>query len=69
MFHQIQQFTINEEINLVSVSGEIVYNDNNIKGIICAYTNSQFCERCFLNKTSTIYSRNNRLHNLVSNRY
>jgi len=34
MFHQIKQFTINEEINLVSVSGETVYNDNNIKGII-----------------------------------
>lgn len=36
MFHQIH-FTINEETNLVSVSGGTVYN-NNIKGIIFAIT-------------------------------
>ncbi|KAE9522305.1 hypothetical protein AGLY_017296 [Aphis glycines] len=56
MFHQVQQFTINEEINLVSVSGETVYNDNNIKGIILPL---QFQFKAFfesddnLNKTLT----------------
>jgi len=59
MFHQIQQFTINEEINLVSVSGETVYNDNNIKGIILPL---QFQFKTFfetnnnLNKTLSHYS-------------
>lgn len=59
MFHQVQQFTINEEINLVPVSGKTVYNDNNIKGIIL---HLQFQFKTFfengdnLNKTLTHYS-------------
>ncbi|KAF0717400.1 Uncharacterized protein FWK35_00025683 [Aphis craccivora] len=73
MFHQIQQFTINEKINLVSVSGETVYNDNNIKGIILPL---QFQFKTFfetnnnLNKTLTRYSdlmndKNASLRNVV----
>lgn len=34
LFQNVQEFTINEEINLVSDSGEIIYGDKTSKGIL-----------------------------------